>query len=77
MVATHFLKLPQPGEDVSYTLVRLFEEVYIPQVQAFHQTIGAFVYHDLGSKSNDVVIILLQRRWWSHRPRLLYAETEQ
>lgn len=39
------------------------------------QTIGAFVYHDL-RKSNDVVIILVQGRW-SHRPPLMYPETEQ
>ena len=45
------------------------------EVQAFRQTIGAFVYHDL-RKSNDVVIILVQGRW-SHRPPLMYPETEQ
>ena len=44
-------------------------------VQAFRQTIGAFVYHDV-RKSNDVVIILVQGRW-SHRPPLTYPETEQ
>ena len=45
------------------------------EVQAFRQTIGVFVYHDL-RKSNDVVIILVQGRW-SHRPPLMYRETEQ
>ena len=45
------------------------------EVQAFRQTIGAFVYHDL-RKSNDVVIILVLGRW-PHRPPLMYPETEQ
>ena len=45
------------------------------EIQAFRQTIGAFVCHDL-RKSNDVVIILVQGRW-SHRPPLMYPETKQ
>ena len=53
----------------------MFINTHTAEVQAFGQTIGAFVYHDL-RKSNDVVIVLVQGRW-SHRPPLTYPETEQ
>ena len=53
----------------------MFINTHTAEVQAFGQTIGAFVYHDL-RKSNDVVIVLVQGRW-SHRPPRMYPETEQ